>query len=277
MAFLSCVNVEKFQNYADHLCTHTRNSQFRIGSDSLTSTVFSRSIVWPFGIQNKALDPIETLTCKTVDVMDAAGSNHGNNWANLVELSKSKCGSEFRATLQSDGTLYQLHHVLIRAQFRMLMAMNLVELCSKSRRKCLNRFASLRSIENCIHQPIWKQLISSILTRQPINVWRLLAPHFIPSASSGKHRPSVINYPKVQHVSSIDVINYLVVKCDDELGEISLQQQVKSISLLVPSTSSGVCRCRFSREYVFIIFSLTCVCGPFRIIQNSELHNGATS
>lgn len=108
------------------LLTHTQNSQFRIGSDSLTSTMFSRSIVWPFEKQNKTLDPIETFTCKTVDVMDAAGSNHGNNWANLVELSKSKCGSEFRATLQSDGTLFRLHCVLIRAKFRMLMATNLV-------------------------------------------------------------------------------------------------------------------------------------------------------
>jgi hypothetical protein len=32
-----------------------------------------------------------------------------------------------------------------------------------------------------------------------------------------------------------------------------------------------------SREYVFIIFLLTCVCGPFRMRRNGELHNGSTS
>lgn len=132
----------------------------------------------------------------------------------------------------------------------------------KSRGKCLNRRASFASNSESHSSTNSKTINSSILTRHPIKVRGLLAAHFTPSAAGGKHRQSIVNYPKVQHVSSIAVVNYVWWW---NAKEILVQ------SILAPlASSSGVCRCRFS-WICFYHFMLTCVCGPFRISRKRRI------
>jgi hypothetical protein len=159
----------------------------------------------------------------------------------------------------------------IQAQFRMMAT---THLGSKSR-SWMSLSIHLVSVHLRSHLSTNSKTINfPILTRRPINGWQLLAPHFTCTEweTSSEHRKLS---PKVQHVSSIDAINYVA-------GEMRLWsgREIWNFGAEFVSGSVSIIWClsmSFSREYVFIIFSLTCVYGPFRSSHNAELHNGSTS